>query len=67
MSLLPCPKCGSEKVAHKSNMCETSRNGWGCRIECVDCGFAPPKSKWQYFSFAIAVEIWNKYRRKEAD
>lgn len=62
--MLPCPKCGSENIGLSTNYRETIINGWGIRISCRDCNFAPPKSKWQRISSEKAITIWNNYKRK---
>jgi transcription elongation factor Elf1 len=59
-----CPKCNSEDVVFSQNICETTTNGYGLRIRCKQCGFTPPKSKWQWISAEKAIGVWNKYKRK---
>jgi len=66
MEVDKCPKCGSNNITLFQNICETTSNGFGLRVQCNDCKFVPPKSKWQWISTKIAVEIWNKYKRKVA-
>jgi transcription elongation factor Elf1 len=61
--MLPCPKCGSTNVGICTHYIETTTKGWGIRVVCKDCDFAPPKSKWHWFSSEKAIEIWNGYKR----
>ena len=63
MKIDKCPKCCSDNVIIYTNICETTKNGFGIRVQCKDCNFVPPKSKWQWMSTDKAIIIWNTYKR----
>lgn len=64
MEIKNCPKCNSNNVSLCSCAGITINYGLGIRVQCNNCGFKPPASKWQRRNSEKAIEIWNDYKRK---